>query len=183
MKFKTTLFIFITAFILLNLNILYGIEKNNYNLNNYFRIHVVANSDNINDQMLKLKISSAVNEYIKELTQGITSKDEYVHTLKSNASNILKVANNVQNDCNSHYPLAVHIGKIKYDDKKYNNIQMDSGTYNSLRIVIGDGIGNNWWTLLYPSIYEAENIEASLNSEHIQFKSKIVEWLSILFNT
>ncbi len=181
MKLKITLFIFIASFILLNLNILYGIEKNNYNLNNYFRIHVVANSDNINDQILKLKISNAVNEYIKELTAGVCSKDEYTNILKDNIYNILNVANMTQKENNSSYPLAIHFGKIKYDDKKYNNIQMDKGTYNSLRIVIGNGIGNNWWSLLYPSIPQDTSTEETLNIDNVQFKSKILEWINMLF--
>ena len=59
---------------------------------------------------------------------------------------------------------------------------MDKGTYNSLRIVIGDGLGNNWWSLLYPSMPDETTIEEVLTNEDIEFKSIILEWINSLFD-
>ena len=124
MKNKLTLFIFLAAFILLNINILYAIENTKNNLANYFRIHIVANSDTINDQMLKLKITDSITKYIKSITNGITEKEEYIKTIQNNIPSILNIANQIQKENGYNYPLIIHIGNIKYDDKTYNRIQI-----------------------------------------------------------
>ncbi len=182
MKNKLTLFIFLTAFILLNVNILFAIETTKNNLTNYFRIHVVANSDSTKDQMLKLKITDAINEYIYDITKNIHNKTDYVQTIQDNIYNILNLANNTQRENNFDYPISIHLGNIKYDAKTYNKMQMDKGTYNSLRIVIGEGLGTNWWSLLYPSMPNETTIEEVLSNEDVEFKSIILEWLNNIFN-
>ncbi len=182
MKNKLILFIFLTAFILLNINILYAIENTKNNLSNYFRIHVVANSDTINDQMLKLKITDNVTQYINLITSGITNKKSYVETMHNNIPSILNIANQIQKENGYNYPLTIHFGNIKYDNKTYNNIEMNKGTYNSLRLIVGDGLGNNWWSLLYPSMPDETTIEDVLTNEDIEFKSIILEWINNLFN-
>lgn len=182
MKNKLTLFIFLTSFILLNINILYAIENTKNNLANYFRIHIVANSDTINDQMLKLKITDSITKYIESITNEITEKEEYIKTIQNNIPSILNIADQVQKENGYSYPLTIHLGNIKYDNKKYNNTQMNKGTYHSLRLVIGDGLGNNWWSLLYPSMPQNATIETVLEDEKIEFKSIILEWIDKLFN-
>lgn len=182
MKNKLTLFIFLTAFILLNTNILYAIENTKNNLTNYFRIHVVANSDSTYDQLLKLKITDAITKHISSITNGITDKESYINTIQNNVPSILNIVNQTQKENGYNYSLAIHFGNIKYDAKTYNNIKMDKGTYNSLRIVIGDGLGNNWWSLLYPSMPDETTIEEVLTNEDIEFKSIILEWINSLFD-
>ncbi len=54
MRFKKTIIIFFITLILLNVSLIYAINKNKSNDEN-FRILVVANSDIIEDQLLKYK--------------------------------------------------------------------------------------------------------------------------------
>lgn len=178
-KLKLPFVVFLMSLILLNVTLIYGINYTKNNLENYFRLHVVANSDSISDQMLKLKVSMAVDEYIKNLTCKITNTEEYVALLKKHIPQILKEAQNTLNENDSNYNITAYLGNIKYDKKEYNDLKMPAGTYNSLKIVIGDGKGENWWSLLSPSLPGNITINEALTNPEIKFESKILE----MFNT
>lgn len=180
-RLKLTLYIFIFAFFVLNITLILNIVKAKNNVDNYFRLHVVANSDSISDQMLKLKVTKNINEYVKELTKNTTNKKECITVIQNNIYNILYVAQNTITNNNSNYKVSALIGNIKYDDKKYNNELMKAGTYNSLKVTIGKGNGQNWWTLLYPSLPNELSIDDTLSNENIQFKSKILELINNIF--
>ena len=56
---------------------------------------------------------------------------------------------------------------------------MKKGTYDSMQIVLGNGNGENFWTLLFPYAYNP-NYELGQNetynkNEEIQIKSGIIE--------
>ena len=56
MRYKKKFYIFLISLVLLNLTLVFATNNNKENLSNYFRIHVVANSDSIDDQILKYNI-------------------------------------------------------------------------------------------------------------------------------
>lgn len=84
-----------------------------------------------------------------------------------------------------------------YDEKTKDEVQMAEGIYDSLKIVIGDGKGENWWSLIYPNtydsvvIYEEENIKKDdtyhlttsdiISSKNISIKFGIIEFFKNLF--
>lgn len=181
-KFKISMYICLISFILLNLILIYKINISKNNLNNYFRLHVVANSDNISDQLLKLEVSNSVTKYIQTLTNNITNKEIYILTIKNNIQNILEVAKETLKSHDSSYTLAAYIGNIKYEDKQFNDLHMNAGTYNSLKIAIGEGNGSNWWSLLYSSLPNNADINEALTDDKVIFKSKILEWIDYIFN-
>ena len=147
---KACLYVFLFAIILLNLTIIHATNQNNYNINSFFRIHVVANSDSIDDQLLKLKVAKQVDEYIRVIVPENISKDEAKKVISNNIYNILEICENTINENNKDYSVKAYIGNIKYDYKTYNDHKFNPGIYDSLKIVLGQGKGNNWWSLIYP---------------------------------
>jgi hypothetical protein len=45
----------------------------------------------------------------------------------------------------------MNVGKIKYTEKENLNLDMESGVYDSVQIVLGKGEGKNFWTLISPN--------------------------------
>ena len=37
-----------------------------------------------------------------------------------------------------------------FDTRQYGNITVPAGRYDAVRIIIGEGIGKNWWCVLFP---------------------------------
>jgi len=164
MRLKKTFIIFLICLILLNLSLVYAININNTS-NKYFRIHIVANSDSIDDQLLKYTIAKQVNEYTTELTKHCKTKQQSKLIIKENIQSILQLCNNILKANNSSYSIKAYLGKQLYEEKQMNNIHMDSGIYDSLKIVIGNGAGQNWWSLIYPTTFSGESVQEIFDDE------------------
>lgn len=146
---KIPFFIAIFSFILLNSIICFNIFKTNYISKDIFRLHVIANSNSISDQITKLKIESKINDYIVSLKPN--SKEDLINKLHINKDNILDIANSTLNENNLNYSSKLQIGRLNYDEKNNMLIEMPSGTYDSLNIILGDGNGKNIWSIIFPN--------------------------------
>lgn len=69
-----------------------------------------------------------------------------------------------------------------YDEKTKDDITMPKGVYDSLKILIGNAKGENWWSLIFPySIAESQNISNVITNNDIQFESIIVNFIQTIF--
>lgn len=179
MRFKKSIIIFFISLILLNISLVSAINTNKVN-ENYFRIHVVANSDSIDDQLLKYTLSKQVDEYIAQLTKHCKTKTECKEIIQQNIQNVLILCDNILKDNNSNYNLTAYIGKQLYEEKRMDNVYMSEGIYDSLKIVIGKGKGQNWWSLVYPTTFFVDTNQ-DVFSEDTTYSFGIVEFIKSLF--
>lgn len=178
---KKSLIIFLIAIILLNLTLVIATTKVKFNTSNFFRIHVVANSDNIDDQLLKFKIAKQLEEYISTLTAESISKEDSKKIIEENAQNILNYCNNIITKEGFNYEVKAQLGNLKYEEKKKDNVSMPSGIYDSIKIIIGNGTGNNWWSLIYPSSIGI-NYTNDITSDEIKYDIFIIDWFKELIS-
>lgn len=193
-------FVFVlTIFILLNILIIFSSINKEKIQNDIFRLHIIANSNSAEDQKLKLSVAKTISDYLYNLyNKGeLSSKQEAKKNIIKNIDQILEIAKNTISENDYNYNIYANIGKIKYDEKTSKNIDMDEGTYDSVKIVIGKGKGQNFWSLIYPYSYvgsyefkdNTKNINENvivdtnyiLNEENITYEFKIVEWLKDIF--
>lgn len=148
--------LFLITFTLLNVFLLISCIKNNKNISNFFRIHVVGATDSVEDQKIKLEVAENVQKYITSISKDLEdkSKESIKNTIVQHINEILSIANNTIKDNNKNYTAIANIGNIYYDEKTYNGAKMDNGIYDSLQIVLDYGKGQNWWSLIYPYSYE-----------------------------
>lgn len=179
MRFTKTFYTFLISIVLLNLSLVYATTINNAN-DKYFRIHVVANSDSIDDQLLKYTVSKKVNEYITNITKDSKTKDESKQIIEQNIQNILSLCDKTIKENGENYTVKAYIGKIAYDEKYMNDIHMSAGTYDSIKIVIGDGNGQNWWSLIYPTSFTDTTIEEAF-LEDTTYSLGIIEFFKNIF--
>ncbi len=144
--------IVLISFILLNSIFIFKIIKNEYNKKDIIRLHVVANSNSISDKIVKLKVENSIKDYLNELELPSDIKhDEYLDILKSKNSEILDISNTVLKNNNFNYDSSLKIGKIYYDKKQSVLLDMDSGTYDSMQLILGKGEGENIWSIIFPN--------------------------------
>lgn len=156
-KINSSLILFLLSVIILNTYIVININEKEEKKENIFRFHVVANSNSIEDQITKLKIETEVEKYLDTISYN--ENDDIYSILNSNATNILKISDNILNEENKNYNSKLDIGKIYYDNKDSVLYSMENGTYNSARIILGEGQGKNIWTIIFPNKDTLKSIE------------------------
>jgi stage II sporulation protein R len=139
----------IVGFILLGLLPVHG-ESEIYD--SVVRLHVLANSDSDYDQALKLKVRDGVLIAASEIIAGCTTREEAEAALSANLEKIKNAATAVIETEGATYPVSVDLGEEEYPTRSYESICFPSGTYMSLRVMIGEAEGKNWWCVLFPNL-------------------------------
>ncbi len=132
---------------------------------NFLRLHVVANSDTTEDQMLKYEIRDAILNYISPYLKNANSKQDAIDILNENINEIYKLSYNVLENHNLNYPLKISISNSKFPTKDYSNIILPEGNYDALKVEIGDAKGQNWWCVMFPSICIIDSTNCNFNEE------------------
>lgn len=129
-----------------------------------FRLHVVANSNSIADQIIKLKVANKIENYINTLInkQDITKQEVY-NTIHNNMNEILSISNNELKENNIDYTSNAKLGKIYYEEKENIYNTMEEGSYDSIQILLGKAEGKNYWNLVFPNKNNIKNLEGLEN--------------------
>lgn len=116
------------------------------------RLHVVAHSDSPADQELKLLVKDSVVKYMQTLTADCADIDEVKSTVTAHRTDIETLALQTLLENNDASPVTVSIGTMYFPQKVYGDLTFPEGDYEALKIQIGDGLGKNWWCVLYPPL-------------------------------
>ena len=119
---------------------------------NVIRFHVVANSDSESDQALKLRVRDAVLDFCAPILGECQSRAEAVDAVLSIRDEIQAVAAETLRSAGCEDGVRVELGEEIYPEKWYESLCFPSGSYLSLRILIGEAEGQNWWCVLFPPI-------------------------------
>jgi len=144
------------------------------------RLHVIANSDSVDDQNLKLKVRDAVIEEVGRL-ESSKDIDESREWLASHLDDLEAAAEAVitENGCN--YKASAELGVRWIPEKTYGDMYFPAGNYEALTITLGEGAGQNWWCVLFPPLClitedEEELAEMGIDSaDQIEVKSWLKE--------
>ena len=121
------------------------------------RLHVLANSDSEQDQDLKLEVRDYILVDIAALTENCEDSEEAAEKIQAGLNVIENKAKDFINQKGYDYNVAVTLSKEIYPERVYTdkdgeNFNFPSGKYQSLRIIIGEGEGKNWWCVLFPPL-------------------------------
>ena len=163
-----------------------------------FRLHVIANSDSKEDQELKLKVRDELLSYMNIISKDSTSKQEVMQIVNEHKEEFTQIAKKVIKENGYNYTVNVQIGKADFPTKYYGDITLPAGTYDALKVQIGEAKGQNWWCVMFPPLCfvdvstgivpdnSKQELKQSLDNEEydlisktdnneISFKFKIVE--------
>ena len=166
-----------------------------------FRLHVIANSDNIEDQSLKLKVRDSLLTYMNTICSNCLTKEDALLIVRQQKSEFQKIAEQTILENGYNYSVNINIGNFYFPTKNYGDITLPSSSYDALRVEIGKAKGQNWWCVMFPSLCfidissgvvdenAKENLEKSLQNEsysiisetqkpNIKFKFKLIEFFA-----
>lgn len=112
------------------------------------RLHVLAVDDTEEEQALKLRVRDAVLAYLEPELEGVTERDEARRVITERLSEIAVAAS----DAAEGRKVTVSLGQESYPLRHYEGYTLPAGTYESLRVVLGEGAGHNWWCVVFPQL-------------------------------
>lgn len=116
------------------------------------RLHVIANSDSYDDQLLKLKVRDRVLEKGKSIFGNSDTKQTAEATIKNNIGELQKIAETEISENGYDYPVRIELGKSRFPTKTYESVTLPAGEYDAVRVIIGKGEGKNWWCVMFPPL-------------------------------
>lgn len=118
---------------------------------NVIRLHVLANSDSEEDQAKKLAVRDAIlSAYSTDLAGATTA--EAAARVESLLPEIEKLAEKTLAEIGPAESVTVSFTEETYPERVYGELHFPAGTYRSLRVLIGEGQGQNWWCVLFPPL-------------------------------
>jgi len=158
------------------------------------RLHVVANSDSAEDQALKLAVRDAVLVQAAPLLEGYSDPRAAEAALLPHLSSLAETGQAVLKGQGCSDSVVVTVEDQWFPTRHYSTFSLPAGHYRALRVVIGEGRGQNWWCVVFPPLCLAsvtEEVvdaaaEAGLSEEQVSLitgqdgqyvlKFKFIEW-------
>jgi len=197
--FQKKIYTFVPViFLILLISLIYGISVQNSLSDKVLRLHILANSNSVFDQELKLKVRDDVVKYLTPLLKNSSDLTQTKQIISNNITSINDIAQTVVSGY-SNYKTSASLSSSSFPTKQYGNISFPAGDYEALKITIGEGAGNNWWCVMFPPLCftnssagvfdesSEEKLQASLSDEEyyminnykkpdVKIKFKLLEW-------
>ena len=116
------------------------------------RLHVIANSDSPQDQALKLAVRDRVLARAETLYPAETSREEALEILAAHLPELAREGQTVVEEWGASQPVTARLEECWFPTKEYEDFSLPAGEYTALRIVIGEGEGQNWWCVAFPPL-------------------------------
>lgn len=116
------------------------------------RLHVVANSDRVEDQELKLLVRDAIITSLRQALADVRDTEQAKEYLQENLPKLQELANKTLDAAGSAQQAVVTLCREGFSTRQYNTFSLPAGIYEALRVTIGDGAGKNWWCVVFPSL-------------------------------
>ena len=143
--------------------------------NNVLRLHIVANSDSIADQELKIKIRDEILKKSEILFEKSTDLNSALQKAEENLKNYEEIANRVIKEQGFSYAATAKIGKRFFETRVYDDFTLPAGEYDALIVELGKGVGKNWWCVIFPGVCVPTDKDASLKDSVGEKSAKIAE--------
>lgn len=112
------------------------------------RLHVIAASDETAEQELKLRVRDNVFEYLTPVLDKAESPEEAQRIINGELTSIKAAAE----ACAGGRSVSVTLGQEYYPTREYEGFTLPAGQYQSLRVILGEGKGHNWWCVVFPPL-------------------------------
>ncbi len=135
---------------------------------------------------------------MNSISLNAKNKEEAMKIANMHIDDFNEIARQTIIDNGYNYDVHVEIGNFSFPTKTYGDISIPAGSYDALRVKIGEAKGQNWWCVMFPPLCfvnvssgivpdeskkvledelseEEYSIISDTNSAEIKFKFKIIE--------
>lgn len=123
------------------------------------RLHVLAVSDDEEEQRIKLRVRDAVLSFLSPELEAMTEKAEAERIVSEALPQIKAAAESAAEG----REVTVTLTREHYPTRRYGSFALPAGEYDSLRVILGEGQGHNWWCVVFPPVCLGAESEEALS--------------------
>lgn len=165
------------------------------------RLHIRANSDSEFDQELKLKVRDRILNDTGDLFYSVMTYEEAVEKTNEALPKIIESAKDEIKNQGYDYDVKANLDYSYFGTRHYDGYTLPAGNYMALNLEIGEGKGQNWWCVMFPSLCfidissgvvdneakqnlqenleeESYSIISDTNNSNVKFKFKLIEFFA-----
>ncbi|MBQ2253316.1 MAG: stage II sporulation protein R [Clostridia bacterium] len=116
------------------------------------RFHVVANSDSVEDQEMKLAVRDLLLERTKEGLMQCADREEAAVYLAAQKGILLKEVRAFLRERGADYSAEATLVEEYHPKKSYEDVTLPQGNYLTFRVTLGEAEGKNFFCVLFPPI-------------------------------
>ena len=116
------------------------------------RLHILANSDTWDDQLLKLQVRDAVLAALPRTVADAATPQQAADALQTALPALQAAADTALHRAHSPQTAALRLEHCSFAARDYGNFALPAGQYTALRIELGEARGRNWFCVLYPAL-------------------------------
>ena len=116
------------------------------------RLHVIAASDSLEDQYIKLQVRDALVQTAGELFADCQGVEEAKRRAAAGLGRLEVTAAQAAAKAGFEGPVRVYLTRMYFDTREYETFTLPAGWYDALRVELGGHQGRNWWCVLYPAL-------------------------------
>jgi len=125
-----------------------------HNHDNLIRLHVLANSDLPHDQELKLLVRDSLLPLLHTILEEQPEQhpDAVMAAVAGRQTSLVQKAAETIKAAGRDYPVRVELGYEEYPGERKSSFLLPAGRYRTVKVIIGEGKGKNWWCILFPPL-------------------------------
>lgn len=148
------------------------------------RLHIVAASNTVADQSLKLKVRDAILVETARICHTADTQQEARNRVAVGLPQLARTAAGVLARAGHPLPVKAEMEHQYFTTTHYTSRTLPAGSYDALRITLGEGEGHNWWCCLYPTLclsaagaqYQDDAENAVVTAGGFEIRFALVEW-------
>lgn len=165
---KILIILFITIFVI---NIYSNRQENIIIPKDSIRFRIISNSSSEVDIKMKQELKSYIEDKVYDIVSDAKNKEEADKLIVNNLDKISLYVNQYLNSNN----YKIDYGINYFPKKVYKGVVYEEGMYKSLVITLGDGLGSNWWCVLFPPLCLLDENENNADVDYQFYIARIIK--------
>ncbi len=158
---------------------------------NTLRLHILANSDSPEDQLVKLAVRDRILEESKQLflpfnaenlaKEAPHTKEELLALAEDALEQIRLTAQQELAEQGIAQPVSAKLTSLYFEERQYGEYVLPEGIYDAVQVEIGAGEGKNWWCVLFPPLCVSAAMEQTRQDPLLQEDLERLERVSVQY--
>jgi len=133
------------------------------------RLHVVANSECPDDQMLKYLVRDRLIEELEELFEPGMDIVDAEAVIVENEARLLDVVQSTVDEMGRDVVASLSVETAFFPTMSYMDTSFPAGRYRAVVVNLGEASGTNWWCVLFPPLcLAAASANRPSNAERLE---------------